>query len=407
MSRRAVRLHERPGYRLQGTKPIICSRRCFVSVDMSRTYSRKAAVAPEQFADDSGASPVVSQKRAKKTVSPAAARQALLDDSEFLLHGGGTEALDVAGTMRLVGHEQWGSVAAVLGPALAARLAARGTLDESLSPEEAACAAGLAPSAGAHAGVALLERASRSLERQGGRAACVALLEQEWAREGISEAAAEAIAAACEAGLEVGEEGWLALLERLGCARAGRAAVRSRGALLDGLAARLAARREEAVLRVLVNASNECAATAARLARTQAVLAAVRAAAEERLAATPGSFDALLLALALGVNCCELSGRARQLARLLQLPSLLAALFRGAPRDQLEGNVLAGYCAVFLLACALHDEHNAAAAAAEVPGGLPLLCDAVRQFSHFQQSLGLLPASAAAAHDRLVKHFES
>ncbi len=70
-----------------------------------------------------------------------------------------------------------------------------------------------------------------------------------------------------------------------------------------------------------------------------------------------------------------------------------------------QGNVLAGYSAVFLLACSLDDEANSAFVAAAVPGGVALLCDTVRQFSHFQESLGLLPPAAAAAHARLVQHF--
>ena len=371
---------------------------------MSRTYSRKSsAVASEHFADEGGSSPAARGKRPKKA-SPAA-RQALVDDSDFLLSG---EGMDVAGTLRLVQHEQWASVEALLGPLLAARLA-QAAPEQPLSAAEAAVAAALAATAGATAGEALLERASRWLPV--GRAACLLLLEQAWAKEGPGGEAAQRLAAACEAGLAGGTAAeaaaWLGLLERLASTRAGRAAVRGRPELLDGLAARLAQRREEAVLRVLLNASNECAATAARLARTQAVLGAVAAAAaeEEEAAEEEGGFDGLLLALALGANCCELSGRARRQAGLLGLPALLAARFRRAPRDRLEGNVLAGHCAILLLACALEDEPNAAAAAGAVPGGLALLCDAVRQFSHFQQALGLLPPAAAAAHERLVRHF--
>ncbi len=294
----------------------------------SRTYSRKTCAAvPEQFADESGSSPGPGSGKRAKQASPAV-RQALGDDAEFLL---GAASLDVAAVRRLVEHEQWAAVAATQGPAVAARLA-RGS-DVPLTAEEAACVAAVAETAAPEDAARLLARAARSLPQ--GRQACCRLLEQEWAKDGPGLDTAQLLVEACSGGVRDEEEGpdWVRVLERLGSTRDGRAAVRGSGELLDVLARRLCERGEEGVLRVLVNASNECAATAARLARTQdALLGAKAVLAEPRGAA----FDAVLLALALGINCCELSGKARQLAGLLRLHEAVAGLFCEASRQDLE-----------------------------------------------------------------------
>jgi hypothetical protein len=69
--------------------------------------------------------------------------------------------------------------------------------------------------------------------------------------------------------------------------------------------------------------------------------------------------------------------------------------------------VLAGYSATLLLASAFEDVANLVAIKSLLPaGGVPLLCDVVKQFSAFQLSLGLLPQSAAEGHQKLLRYFE-
>jgi hypothetical protein len=126
----------------------------------------------------------------------------------------------------------------------------------------------------------------------------------------------------------------LGLLERLSCCSDGRDAIRQKVELLDALARRLEQQREEAVFRLLVNVSNESMETAVRLCRTQDVLLAVTRVLQDM---SEARFDLTLLALALAINCCELSSKARQLARLVGLLPVVVSVFEHASREQLEG----------------------------------------------------------------------
>ncbi len=330
----------------------------------SRTYSRKSSSScAELFADAPAvASPSPSSSSLRRpSSSPSAVRQFLADEGEFVLAAGA--ALDVAAAAALVRHDKWSEVAALLGPRIAARLVQRQRdsaeersskkqkkedqeeddhqHQDTVCADEAAVMAGVAASVSAEHVSALLARCASSPSAC--LDACCRLLEHGSARPtgGVGAATARALVRACERQLALEEEQeqslekqrWIGLLERLSTCHDGRAAMRG-DALLDRLAARLEQRAEESVFRLLVNLTNDSPETVSRLCRTQQIFVGVRCVLQSM---SEGSFDLVLLSMALTINCCEVSTKARQLVRLVDLIPIVVQVFEKASREELEG----------------------------------------------------------------------